>query len=81
MDQSDPSFMYSQILKEILLIIDFEDKHITEFINYYRGTLAKDYIDSRTIEELEGYRNQEPIWWYSSKCYLYLKLNEALRLA
>ncbi|CAF1458527.1 unnamed protein product [Adineta steineri] len=32
LDQLDPTFMYTQILKEILLTIDFEDKHFKEFI-------------------------------------------------
>jgi hypothetical protein len=36
LDQLDQSFMYTQILKEILLTIDFEHKHIMEFITYCR---------------------------------------------
>jgi hypothetical protein len=32
LDQLDQSFMYTQILKEILLTIDFEQKHIDEFL-------------------------------------------------
>src|SRR5205807_4621052 len=33
-DQLDPSFMYTQILKEILLTINFQQKHFKEFIEY-----------------------------------------------
>jgi hypothetical protein len=32
LDQIDQSFMYTQILKEILLMIDFEQVHINEFL-------------------------------------------------
>ena len=35
-DHLDPSFMYTQILKEILLSIEFEEKHSKEFIHYCR---------------------------------------------
>ncbi|CAF3892383.1 unnamed protein product, partial [Adineta steineri] len=43
----------TQILKEILLTITFEEKHITEFVNYYRDRLAKTKYDIRNIEALE----------------------------
>ena len=33
---STQSFMYTQILKEILLTIDFEQEHINEFLTYCR---------------------------------------------
>jgi hypothetical protein len=36
LDQLDQSFMYTQILKEILLTIDFEQSHINEFLTYCR---------------------------------------------
>ena len=36
LDQLDQSFMYTQILKEILLTIDFEQNHIDEFLTYCR---------------------------------------------
>ena len=40
LDRLDPSFMYTQILKEILLTIKFEEKHIQEFIDYCREQFA-----------------------------------------
>jgi hypothetical protein len=41
LDQLDPSFMYTQLLKEILLAIKFEPKHFTQFIEYCRDALAE----------------------------------------
>ncbi|CAF1167656.1 unnamed protein product [Adineta steineri] len=80
-DQLDPSFMYTQILKEILLTIDFEDKHFKEFITYYREAVAKNDIDLSKIKEFErGYYDKIPIRWYTSECFLYSMLNQALRL-
>ena len=34
LDRLDPMFMYTQIMKEILLTITFEPKHFKEFIDY-----------------------------------------------
>ncbi|CAF1288052.1 unnamed protein product [Adineta steineri] len=81
LDQLDPSFMYTQILKEILLTIKFEDKHFKEFITYCREKRVKNDIPLRKIEELErDYRDQKPIWWYTSQYFLHSMLNQALRL-
>ncbi|CAF1255316.1 unnamed protein product [Adineta steineri] len=80
-DQLDPSFMYTQILKEILLTINFENKHIKEFITYCRETFAENEHDLHNIEKLErDYHNHIPIWWYTYECFLYRTLNCALRL-
>jgi Tfp pilus assembly protein PilF len=81
LDQLDPSFMYTQILKEILLAISFEQKHLTEFIDYCRDVLAENPAELKNVDELRRlYRNQTPIWWYTYECFLYPMLNRALRL-
>ncbi|CAF3779742.1 unnamed protein product [Adineta steineri] len=81
LDQLDPSFMYTQILKEILLTINFEDKHFKEFITYCREAFLENEYDLQNIERLEGdYHDQRPIWWYTYQCFLYSMLNQALRL-
>ncbi|CAF1295865.1 unnamed protein product [Adineta steineri] len=81
LDQLDPSFMYTQILKEILWTIKFEDKHFKEFITYCREAFVENEYDLQNIEKLEGhYHNQIPIWWYTYQYFLYSMLNQALRL-
>ncbi|CAF0739070.1 unnamed protein product [Adineta steineri] len=80
LDQLDPSFMYTQILKEILLTINFEDKHFKEFITYFREAFVENEYDLYHIEKFErDYHNQTPIWWYTYQCFLYRILNSALR--
>jgi tetratricopeptide (TPR) repeat protein len=72
--------MYTQILKEILLTIDFEQKHIDEFLRYCREKLADNKIELNNIEKLrKEYGLHEPIWWYTYECFLYSMLNRALR--
>jgi len=81
LEQLDPSFMYTQILKEILLSIEFEEKHIKEFIEYCCDVLRDDDYALNNIKKLEQkYRDKTPIWWYTREYLLYSMLNRALRL-
>ncbi|CAF0843495.1 unnamed protein product [Adineta steineri] len=80
LDQLDPSFMYSQILKEILLTINFEDKHFKEFITYCREVYEDDENELKNVNQLQTtYKNNIPIWWYTWDAFLYRMLNQALR--
>ncbi|CAF3994526.1 unnamed protein product [Adineta steineri] len=80
LDQLDPSFMYTQILKEILLTIKFEDKHFKEFITYCREVYDDDEHELQNVNKLQTtYKNNIPIWWYTWDAFLYRMLNQALR--
>mgnify|MGYP002384482041 CR=1 FL=1 len=77
----DCSFMYTQILKDILLTIDFDHGHIMDFVKYCRVELAGNSIELKNVDQIEkNYRNHEPIWWYTCETFLYSMLNRALRL-
>jgi tetratricopeptide (TPR) repeat protein len=81
LDQLDQSFMYTQILKEILLTIDFEEEHISEFLTYCREQFADNSIELNNVEKLRNeYHNHQAIWWYTCQGFLYFMLNRALRL-
>ena len=81
LDQLEPSFMYTQIMKEILLTIKFEPKHIQEYISYCRYVFAKNQRELNKIDRFEcEYRDKTSIWWYTYECFLYPMLNRALRL-
>src|SRR5579862_2906784 len=76
LDQLDCSFMWTQILKEILLTIKFEEKHIQEFIQHCCERSADNEYDLNEIKELEQkYRDKTPIWLYTNECFLYSMLN------
>ncbi|CAF1133141.1 unnamed protein product [Adineta steineri] len=80
LDQLDPSFMYTQILKEILLTIDFEDKHIKEYIAYCHDVYTDDENELKNVNQLQTtYKKNIPIWWYTWDAFLYRMLNQALR--
>ena len=81
-DQLDSSFMYTQILKEILLTITFEAQHLNEFIKYCRDLFpqTRNTGQLRNVTDLEQkYQDKTPIWWYTNQCFLYPMLNNALR--
>ena len=81
LDQLEPSFMYTQILKEVLLSINFEQKHIHEYIQYCHDALVDNEGELKNVKKFERqYGDQSPIWWYTYPCFLYPMLNRALRL-
>jgi tetratricopeptide (TPR) repeat protein len=80
LDELDQSFMYTQILKGILLTVDFEEIHINEFLNYCREQFVGNVSALRDVETFQKeYRNHPPIWWYTCGSFLYSMLNKALR--
>ena len=81
LDRLDLSFMYTQILKEILLVIKFEQKHINEFIDYCREVFGGYGHDLKHVDTFaREYHYKTPIWWYTWDGFLYPMLNSALRL-
>jgi tetratricopeptide (TPR) repeat protein len=81
LDQLNQSFMYTQILKEILLTIDFEQSHINEFLTYCREQCIDNVAALKNFDKIEKeYRDRQPIWWYTYDCFIYSMLNRALRL-
>ncbi|CAF1029056.1 unnamed protein product [Adineta steineri] len=81
LDQLDPSFMYTQILKEIILTITFKQNHIQDYLDYCRDAFTNNEEEMVNIKRLEGeYHKKTPIYWYSCQMFLYPMLNRALRL-
>jgi len=77
----DCSFMYTQILKDILLTIDFDHGHIMNFIKYCRVELAGNSMELKHVDQIEKeYHDHQPILWYTCETFLYSMLNRALRL-
>jgi hypothetical protein len=61
-NELDQSFIYSQILKEILLTIDFQSQHIKECIIYCREQFEDNPVELKNVDKLEQeYRRHTPI--------------------
>lgn len=90
-DELDPSFMYSQILKEILLDMETDiTKAKNEFVKFCREQYVGNKLELEVIDEFEQYypyqksiedfqQVSSPIWWYTRDCFIYSMLNKALR--
>src|ERR1700722_4121970 len=77
----DPSFMYTQLLKEILIEMDHDDKAKTEFTDFCRDSYQGSEGPFQIIDEFRrDYHEHTPIWWYTRDCFIYPMLNRALRL-
>ncbi|CAF3358155.1 unnamed protein product [Rotaria socialis] len=80
MNELEPSFMYSQLLKEILLEREYEDKDKTDFVQFCRLFYDNNRHELPTIEEFErNYTPKSSIWWYTRGCFIYAMINKALR--
>ncbi|CAF2126843.1 unnamed protein product [Rotaria magnacalcarata] len=81
LNELDSSFMYTQIMKEILLTLPFNQHHINEFLAYCREIFANNPEELAYIERFEeGYRKEFSIPWYTCHCFLYGMLNRSLRM-
>lgn len=79
-NQLEPSFMYTQILKEILLTIEFDQEHRNIFVQHCREALGENEDELKKVKKFKrNYHNESPIWWYTLQCFLYPMLNRALR--
>ena len=80
LNKLDQSFMYSQLLKEILLNRDYDEKQRTEFIKFcriqYKGSVSMQEVIN---EFAETYSSALAIWWYTRDTFIYPMLNKALR--
>jgi tetratricopeptide (TPR) repeat protein len=76
----DQSFMYSQLLTEILLEMQYDKKAKQLFANLLRIYDVNNNERLRMINEFEqDYALHSPIWWYTKEPFIYSTLNTALR--
>ena len=79
-NELDQSFMYSQILKEIIIDIKHDEKSKKEFINYCLGQYSNNEVQLNLINTFDrDYELHSPIWWYTKEPFIYVTLNQALR--
>ncbi|CAF1606247.1 unnamed protein product, partial [Adineta ricciae] len=80
LNQLEPSFMYTQIFKKILLDMKHDKQAIKDLANYCRQRFRDNIEEQRVIDDFEGkYRPDKAIWWYTRDCFTYQMLNQALR--
>ncbi len=80
LDQLEPSFIYTQIFKEILLEMEYNEQSIKTFAQFWRLHYVQNIVELNDIAEFENnYRPQSVIRWYTREYFLYQMLNQSLR--
>ncbi|CAF0957438.1 unnamed protein product [Adineta steineri] len=77
LNQLEPTFMYTQLFKEILLDIEYDEQSIQQFTAYCRNNNSLSPINTNRFEK--EYAAQLAIWWYTFPSNIYCMLNYALR--
>ncbi|CAF1233418.1 unnamed protein product [Adineta steineri] len=77
LNQLEPTFMYTQIFKEIILDMEHNKQAIEDFIKYSRDNNCT----SKTIIDRfqKDYHPLSAIWWYTYTSFTYCMLNDSLR--
>ncbi|CAF1324132.1 unnamed protein product [Adineta steineri] len=77
LNQLEPTFMYTQIFKDILLDMEHGEQAIRQFIAYCRHHHCG---SAKNIDQFEqNYEAPSAIWWYTYPSFIYSMLNYALR--
>ena len=81
-NRQDPLFMYSQLLKDILLN-DHRDENEQQtkidMLNYCREIYCQSVDTLSLLDDFEkNYLPELSIYWYTRECFLYQMLNKAL---
>ncbi|CAF3603186.1 unnamed protein product [Rotaria sp. Silwood1] len=79
-NELDQSFMYSLLLKEIILDMPFDNETKKEYVEFCRIQYAGNDMQMKKIDEFEeNYQPLLSIQWYTKACFIYWTLNKALR--
>ncbi|CAF1358418.1 unnamed protein product [Adineta steineri] len=77
LNQLEPTFMYTQLFKEILLDMEHGEQAVKQFIDYCRD---HDCVSPKYIDRFEKeYHAPLAIWWYTFPSNIYSMLNYGLR--
>ncbi|CAF2910384.1 unnamed protein product [Rotaria sp. Silwood2] len=80
LDQLDSSFMYTVLLKEILIKLDYKPEAIQELTRFCRQNYDGNGSYLQIIDKFEQeYTKHSPIWWYTYTNLACQMLNHALR--
>jgi tetratricopeptide (TPR) repeat protein len=80
LDQLEPSFMCTQIFKDIFLEMEHNEHSVKDFVQFCRDYYFNNTHKLKILDEFERhYYLQSPITWYMRGYFVYEMLNQALR--
>ena len=81
LDQLDPTFMYTQLFKSIILNMEYNRQAVADLTAYSRPSALGNEKELALLKEFrDTYRPETAVWWYTRECFLYRALNKALGL-
>ncbi|CAF1580533.1 unnamed protein product, partial [Adineta ricciae] len=79
-NELDPAFMYSQLLKDILIEMKYEPDAKNKLVEYCQSKYADSTYQLTLIDEFAiEYKSDLAVYWYTKESFLYGSLNRALR--
>lgn len=79
LDTQEARFMYTQLLKDILLLIN--DTNLEDMISHCRDLYAGNTAQLSLIDEFQRtYTEERAIYWYTRDSFLFKTLNNSLRI-
>ncbi len=79
LNQLDPKFMYSQLLKDILLDMEYDDAARKRFVDFYREQFPHNNQLALMDEFEKKYCDKDSVWWYTRELGFHFMVNHALR--
>ncbi|CAF4278742.1 unnamed protein product, partial [Rotaria sordida] len=80
LNQLEPSFMYTQIFKEILLDMEHDHQAIKDLVAFCQEQYQDNTNELKLIDEFQRtYHPTLALWWYTRQCFTFKMLNRALR--
>jgi len=78
---SDQLFIYTQLMKEILIEIEYQPNEKLNFANFCSLKYQNNPYQLNLIKEFShDYQQSSSIWWYTRECFIYSMLNKAFRI-
>ncbi|CAF1391118.1 unnamed protein product [Rotaria sordida] len=81
LNRLEPSFMYFQLLKENLFVLEYDQHAFDELVTFCRTKYHNKKDELKIIDKFQKtYDKNTAIKWYTDECFVYHMLNKALRM-
>jgi len=78
---SDQLFIYTQLIKEILIEMDYQPNTKLDFADFCSLIYQNNNYQLNLIKEFRNdYQKSSSIWWYTRECFISSILNKAFRI-
>jgi hypothetical protein len=81
LNESDQLFIYTHLLKDILIEMDYKTNEQRDFADFCRLQYEQNNYQLNIIQEFRNeYKQSSSIWWSTRECFIYSMLNKAFRI-